>query len=52
VRDPKEQSRSQRRPPRTFQGWQRSACLGGVGLLALLALVLLIIVILELTGVH
>jgi hypothetical protein len=52
VRDPREQGRAQRRPPRTFLGWQRTACLGGVALLALLALLLLIIVILELTGVH
>jgi len=52
VRDPEEQDRSERRPPRTFEGWQRTACLGGVALLALLALLLLIIVILELTGVH
>ncbi|MGP8250239.1 MAG: hypothetical protein ACLQNU_09935 [Candidatus Dormibacteria bacterium] len=49
---PREQDPSERRPPRTFQGWQRTACLGGVALLALLALLLLITVILELTGGH
>ncbi|MGA7172117.1 MAG: hypothetical protein WCB86_06110 [Candidatus Dormiibacterota bacterium] len=32
----------QSQPPRSFQGWQRGACLIGVGLLVLLTLVLVV----------
>jgi hypothetical protein len=52
VRDPGEEDPSEPRPPHTFHGWQRSACLIGVAVLALLALLLLTTVILELTGAH
>lgn len=37
---------------RTFQGWQRAACLVGVGLLLLLAVFLVVNVVLGLLGVH
>jgi hypothetical protein len=50
VRDRKEEGRLEKTIPRAFQGWQRAACLVGVGLLALLAVLLLVSVILELTG--
>ncbi|MGC2192476.1 MAG: hypothetical protein WA751_09105 [Candidatus Dormiibacterota bacterium] len=40
------------RPPGSFQGWQRGACLIAVGLLALFALLLLVILGLGAVGVH
>ncbi|MGA7087709.1 MAG: hypothetical protein WA695_10230 [Candidatus Dormiibacterota bacterium] len=52
MRDPGEEDPSEPSQPHTFQGWQRTACLVGVALMALLAVLLLTIVILELTGGH
>lgn len=52
MRDPGQKDRSEPSSPHTFKGWQRTACLTGVALMALLAVLLLTTVILELTGAH
>ena len=41
-----------RQAPRSFQGWQRGACLFGVGLLLVLMLLLVISTVLGLLGVR